>query len=112
MKGPYSFTETNVDGNALAQSGSYILVDDNNIAIYVGRSDSDLKARLKKHFSEKETNECIRKNRISVFYIENSQSPYEAYMLECEWYHKYAPTCNSIHPSKAHINWNCYVCGL
>ena len=112
MKGPYSLTEGQIDANVLPQAGAYILVNTSNNAIYVGKADSDLNNRLKDHLPQNEVNTCIKRSGVNAFYFEHTQSSKDAYILECDWYHKYRPTCNAAHPAKGFLNWFCPICGL
>lgn len=112
MKGTYSLTEGQIDSNVLAQAGTYVLANTNNNAIYVGRADTDLNNRVKDHLPQNEVNICIKRSGVTVFYFEHTQSSKDAYILECDWYHKYRPTCNAAHPAKGFLNWFCPICGL
>lgn len=112
MKGPYSLTEVQIGSNVLVQAGSYVLVNINNKAIYVGRADADLSNRVKDHLPQNEVNICIKRGGVTAFYFGHTQSSKDAYILECDWYHEYRPTCNAAHPAKSSINWFCPICGL
>lgn len=112
MKGPYKFPMFKIDSNLLGGAGTYILVNVNNNAIYVGRSDSNLNNRLKDHLPQNEANICINRCGVDAFYFEITRSTKEAYNLECEWYHRYTPTCNNAHPLKKNLGWHCPICGL
>ena len=112
MKGPYSLIENQMDSNVLAQAGTYVLVNTNNNAVYVGRADADLNNRVKDHLPQNEINTCIKKSGVTAFYFEHTQSSKDGYILECNWYHKYRPTCNAAHPAKGSLNWLCPICGL
>lgn len=112
MRGPYSLTSLQIDANVSSQAGAYVLVNGHNVAIYVGRADTDLNVRLRAHLLENETNLCIRRSGIVSFYFENANSAAEAYILECDWYHRFRPTCNIAHPAKNFSTWLCPVCGL
>lgn len=99
MQGP--FLITNVDEVITYDSpGSYILSRDGKIAHYVGRSDIDIRNRIKQSISGS--------YGYKYFWFEYATSPMKAYYLECEWYHKYAPTDNTIHPAvPSGANWRC-----
>ncbi|MCK4249284.1 MAG: GIY-YIG nuclease family protein [Candidatus Omnitrophica bacterium] len=112
MTGPCNLTESFVDANVSIQPGAYILVNVNNVAVYMGRSDSDLNSRLKDHMPSQETNISIKRTGPTSFYFKNTQFAKDAYILECNWYHKYNPTCNISHPAKNSCDWFCPVCGL
>lgn len=114
MKGPYLLNETNIDTYVSSKPGAYCLTytsGDKNEACYVGRSDDDLKSRLKDHLPENEVDNCITSKEVDKFYFENTDTAKAAYELECQWYHKYEPTCNDIHPDKTYPSWSCPVCG-
>jgi excinuclease UvrABC nuclease subunit len=115
MKGPYRLTELNVKQYVPRMAGAYCLTysgsDNRNIACYIGRSDNDLKSRLKNHLSPNEVDLCIKRKGADKFYFQETTSAREAYELECEWYHKYNPNCNNIHPDKTYTSWACPVCG-
>ena len=109
MKGPCILAMFQIDSNISAEAGIYILVNANNNAIYVGRSDSNLNNRLKDHLLQNEANICIKRCEVNAFYYEITRSLKEAYNLECEWYHRYRPTCNNAHPLKKFIDWHCPI---
>ncbi len=79
MYGPLPLTpqaiEAYVDANSI---GVYILADGSNQARYVGRSDENLRQRLKGWAG-----------RYSSFYFEYARLPMEAFLRECELFHKY-----------------------
>jgi excinuclease UvrABC nuclease subunit len=114
MEGPYLLNETKIDRYVSLKPGVYCLTyteGDKNIACYVGRSDNELKSRLKDHLPENETDDCIINKRIDKFYFENTDTANAAYELECQWYHEYKPDCNDMHPDKTDPRWICPVCG-
>lgn len=110
MKGAYSLVEAQINANVLSQAGTYVLVNNSNSAVYIGRADSDLNARLKDHLLWNETNPCLKRSGVVNFYFENTASSKDAYILECDWYHRYRPTCNIAHPAKITLNLTCPVC--
>lgn len=112
MHGPYNLIDEQINNNVLHCSGAYILTNVSNMAVYVGRSDSDLNTRLKEHLPWNETNPCIKRSGVLNFYFEGTSSAKDAYALECEWYHKFTPTCNIAHPAKLFFNFTCPKCGL
>ena len=111
MKGKFGLASVYIDNNVLVTPGAYVLVNKNNNAVYVGRADVDLNSRLKEHLPQNETSSCIKKGEATAFYFENVSSE-NAYILECEWYHEYKPTCNAAHPAKISRDWACPICGL
>ena len=114
MKGQFPLSIDSIDDNVAASPGAYVLVNSSNNAVYVGRSDTDLNGRLKNHMPVREENAWIRRSYPTGYYFEittNSQEA-EAYILECVWFHKYKPNCNTAHPSKLSYVWVCPICGL
>ncbi len=114
MRGPYRLIEIKIDQYVSSRSGVYCLTytnGDKNIVCYVGRSDNDLKARLKDHLPQNEVDSCIVGKEVDKFYFQEATSAKEAYDLECQWYHQYGPNCNNLHPAKTYSSWSCPVCG-
>ena len=103
MKGPFSISK--VDTHITQTSaGAYILSRDGKAAHYVGRSDSDLASRIKSSARDEQN--------YKYFWFDYATSPMEAYYLECEWWHKYAPLDNSNHPAvPPGTSWKCPVSG-
>jgi hypothetical protein len=103
LLGPFALDE--VDSRiAQASSGAYILSRDGKAAHYIGRSDTDLAARIKQSASEHPGN--------LYFWFETTTSAMQAYYLECEWWHKYNPPDNSNHPAvPPGTLWRCPVVG-
>jgi len=84
--------------------GVYILSRDGKTAAYVGRSDSDLALRIKQSIKEGDG--------YTFFWFEYTNSQKEAYIKECEYYHKYNPKDNKNHPAAPFgSNWKCPVVG-
>ena len=104
MVGPFSVTQ--VDTVVIYTSpGAYILSRDGKHAHYVGRSDVDIRSRIK---------QSIQEQNCSFFWIEYTTSPRDAYRLECEWWHKFGtpPPGNVNHPPvPAGTSWRCPVAG-
>lgn len=100
-----SFLISNVRAHVKDGSiGAYILSRDGKIAHYVGRSEEDLRDRISRSASEG--------YGYKHFWFEYATSPVRAYYLECQWYHKYTPTDNSVHPAVPNgMNWRCPVAG-
>ena len=71
---------------------------------YVGRSDSNLRERIK--ISAKE-------RKCKYFWFKETTSPKNAYLLECEYYHKYEGILdNGIHPDVPDgTYWRCPIEG-
>jgi hypothetical protein len=121
MDGPYDFNNDSIDLNvAKICGGNYALgiVDENTSnfhVTYVGRSDSDVKDRLKKQLSE-------IKNIISRYETKNisfkysyASSPKEAFEKECYNFHNFVRSnklTHNVHPEKPKdVCWKCPVCG-
>lgn len=120
MNGPYDFNKDSIDINVTeVSSGNYALgfVDknsDNFHVTFIGRSDSDLKDRLKKQLS-------ITKNIISKYETKSisfkysyASSPKEAFEKECYNYHNFVNSkklSNNQHPDKSSDDgWKCPIC--
>lgn len=103
MRGSFNLSETGIKSVVSANSiGAYILSRGNNVAHYVGRSDANLRNRLRDHLEE----------GYIQFWFEETTSPLKAYYLECEWYHQYNPTDNENHPAvPPGATWKCPVTG-
>jgi len=106
MNGPYSLNSQTISsvipGNSI---GAYILSKDGKVAHYVGRSDSNLANRLGQHISDYQN--------YSHFWFETSNSILAAFELECQWWHKYKPDDNEVHPDRPdNTNWQCPVCNI
>ena len=102
-------TNEAIDANITRTSpGNYRLGrirKDNDIKVrYVGRSDSDLAARLKKHLGE----------GYKYFKFKYATSPKAAFEQECKDYHNYGELLildNKIHPdSPSGIRRECPIC--
>ncbi|MGQ9571148.1 MAG: hypothetical protein ACUVUQ_10000 [Thermodesulfovibrionales bacterium] len=101
--GPYPMNEVNfyVAQNA---PGVYILSKDGRSAAYVGRSDTDVGARIKQSAREG--------YGYTHFWFEYAISLKDAYSKECEYYYKYNPPDNTNHPAVPFgKNWRCPVRG-
>lgn len=88
--------------------GAYILTKNGRTAHYVGRSDDNLRERIKTSSHERRS----VNSPYTHFWFAYALSPDTAYRLECEWYHKYGPTDNMVHPAcPAGRYIPCPVCG-
>lgn len=88
----------------LISPGVYILSRNGNTAAYVGRSDSNLSARLKQSSKEGYS--------YPFFWFEYTDSARDAYFKECEYYHRYNPQDNINHPAAPFgTNWKCSMMG-
>jgi len=103
MTGPYPLDLLNKVINKVS-SGVYILSRDGKTAHYVGRSDTDIRTRIEVSAQERQY--------YRFFWYEYTQSPQAAYNLECQWFHKFAPSDNTNHPAVPEgQNWKCPVPG-
>jgi len=69
---------------------------------YIGRSDSDLRARLM---------DCIGSD--ALFKFEVSISSRAAFLRECELFHTFRPRGNRLHPARPRgADWTCPRCGF
>jgi len=101
LEGPYDLN--NIDYIMTKKlPGVYILSRDGRYAHYVGRSDNDLANRIKSSAKEG--------IGYKYFFVEYASSPRDAYLKECEYYHKYNPPDNTNHPAVPEgTNWRCPV---
>ena len=103
---PAALTEANIAGAiGYKTPGVYVLGVLNPGQVmsvsYVGRSDDDLAAKLRRHLGN-----------YPGFAYAIKTSPLEAYTVECALYHKLQPSRNSSHPLRpANETWLCPVCG-
>jgi len=82
-------TDENVN-KLRSDPGAYILgyaSGGTTYSAYVGRSDDDLKGRLRAHLPRNETNSCITRKGCHQFWHQYAQSALEAYEVECRTYH-------------------------
>ena len=120
MNGPYDFNDDSIEFNITKISGgNYALgtVDKmtNNFHVtYVGRSDSDLKDRLKQQLIRlNDISNRFQKKNLSFKYS-YAFSPKEAYEEECRNYHDFIGSkklINNFHPEKPiDEKWICPFC--
>lgn len=84
------------------------------IVLYVGRSDNNLKERIKHGITDVQDNPKLRYERFKFSYAE---SPKDAYEKECRNYHDFGgedgKLYNLIHPDKPDgYTGTCPVCGI
>lgn len=104
MEGPFALKVQFLDQIPQNSSGVYLLSLDGHVAIYVGRSESDLKNELLGYVEKGQG--------YSHFWFEIATSSLEAYGLECKWYHQYQPKGNLTHPAVSPgATWKCPVAG-
>lgn len=107
MMGPFAMTPQVVE-LVPRSPGAYALSNDGNGALFVGRSDADLRARLQEHFAHPGADSVV----VTRFWYELAPSAWHAYLLECHWYHTYAPTHNAGHPARPFgALLRCPICG-
>lgn len=86
--------------------GAYILSRDGQSANYVGRSDRDLGAEILK------TAQALNAG-YTHFFFERAETPQEAYIQECKWYHAYSFVENKEHPKPpTGVNMKCPICSI
>jgi hypothetical protein len=106
LRGPFPLTIAGVDSAVTNTSaGAYALGQANNdgafVVRYVGRSDDDVNARLKKHVPE----------LYRQFKYEYYPSARAAFDKECNLYHDFHPRDSKIHPARPEdANWKCPRC--
>jgi len=109
MKGPYELNEMTIDTQVTKTSpGNYALGKKNDagtfVVGYVGRSDSDVNARLKS---------WVRKTKRPLFKYSYATSPKAAFQKECENYHDFNPPGNDVHPARPDgSGWKCPRCNI
>lgn len=99
LLGPFPLSKQSISEAPLSP-GVYVLGSSEKPFIYVGRSEINLRDRIRKHFGEKETDPSLKDNAPDHFYYVQTYSLKEAYELECFWYHEFKPICNIKHPPK------------
>ncbi len=89
------------------RAGVYVLSRDGSTAHYIGRSDYDLRDRIKT------SSQTQRRGRLPYthFWYQYANNAVEAYRLECMLYHKYSPSDNDVHPASPEgTNVSCHIC--
>lgn len=110
MHGPHDLDNKSSDANVTQTSpGNYALgkVQDSTFYVsYIGRSDTDVNARLKQWVGKK----------YSKFKFSYATSPKAAFEKECKNFHDFGGTerlDNDIHPDRpANSGWKCPVCNI
>jgi len=100
LHGPYPISKVHdyVDSGYM---GVYILSKDGKKRTYVGRSDADLSQRLVSSASQGD---------YAYFFFDTATSERNCYLKECELYHRYNPSDNTVHPAvPPETNWRCPV---
>lgn len=107
MNGPYKLNAATIDTQVTKTSpGNYALGkndEDGTFRVgYVGRSDSDLYARLKSWVGE---------TKRPLFKYSYATSTKAAFEKECENYHDFDPPGNDAHPARpSGSGWKCPRC--
>jgi hypothetical protein len=108
LHGPRALTAKDIDDVVVGVGpGAYALgrsTPDTFYIDYVGRSDSDLNARLKQWVGEKYTH-------FKYGFLPSSQ---DAFFKECHLFHDFGETNldNKVHPARPNgTNWTCPRCG-
>lgn len=106
LNGPYPLTSGGVTVNVTkTAAGAYALgktVDGTFHVYYVGRSDSDVAARLRQHVGKHQQ-----------FKFDYMSSPKAAFEKECRLYHDFSPPDNRSHPDRPNgSGWRCPVCSI
>lgn len=105
LYGPHLLKAENIDANVGKNGiGAYVLghsADGTFYVNYVGRSDSDLNARLHQHIGE-----------FAQFKFGFLTTVKDAFEKECRLYHDFPNQNNEVHPAKpAGTKYTCPVCG-
>ena len=105
LKGPYVLGKPEIDEAVGQQSpGAYALDQSHDSGpfriTYVGRSDTDVNARLQEHVG-----------KYKRFKFEYYATAEEAYKKECELYHDFNPPARIAHPARTDkTKWTCPRC--
>ena len=109
MEGPYKLDKDTIDDKVTRTSpGNYALGEKNDKGTfqvgYVGRSDSDVNARLQSWVGE---------TRRPLFKFSYASSPKAAFEKECNNWHDFDPPGNDSHPARPQgSGWKCPVCDI
>ena len=105
LNGPFTMGKSEIDAAVTQQSpGAYALDQSHDSGpfhiTYVGRSDTDVNARLQEHVG-----------KYKRFKFEYYTSAQEAYEKECALYHDFNPPARIAHPARpAGTDWKCPRC--
>ena len=105
LRGSFPLNNESIDKEvAKSGAGTYALGNLNGEkfqTLYVGRSDRDLRQKLKTHIGQ-----------VTRFKFEQYSDPKQAFDKECELYHFLKPRANTAHPKPpATQTWKCPECG-
>ena len=107
LKGPFPLSAQGIDTELTQKSAGVYALDraheDGPFHIsYVGRSDTDLRARLLEHAG-----------KYKRFKYDYFGSPEEAFASECRLYHEFNPPSTIAHPPRPFgSKWKCAVCKI
>jgi hypothetical protein len=105
MRGPYPLNSTRVDLLIIpGRPGIYEVANATDSPVYLARSESDLSLALRRWVG-----------KYKFFWFEYAVSPKDAYIIECETFHKClkARLENNLHPGPPdNTNLKCPVCGV
>ena len=107
MRGPHTLTSSEIDSRVTRTAPGIYKASNSKTAIkYVGRSDSDLNARLKTHVGV-----------YRYFWYEYATSRRAAFQKECTLWHHYGGAHGGLdninHPARpAGSGWKCPVCSI
>src|SRR3954469_20141965 len=105
LNGPFALQAAEIDKEISRKSAGVYILDrsheDGPFHIsYVGRSDTDLAARLREHGE-----------KYKRFKFEFHATPEEAFARECALYHQYNPPSTIAHPPRPiGSKWKCALC--
>lgn len=104
LSATFALTDVRIDEKVdRVSAGVYALDGTSNpgfVYSYIGRSDSDLNSRLHQWVG-----------KYKYFKAAYSSSPSEAFLAECNLYHDFDPTDNTVHPARpTNSNLTCPRC--
>lgn len=103
MKGPFPLEPAVIDREVRSRPGAYLLIGSDEAFLYAGRADHNLTVQLKTHVGHAATTFCIQP----------TDTPREAYEIECLWYHTYRLPWNTGHPASPQgKRWTCPLCWI
>lgn len=113
MSGPLALREEAV-ASLEARPGVYVLgweASGGSQWLYVGRSDNNLRSRLMQHLPAKETSIRLQISSPDRFWFRYTETPEEAFHIECQLYHAHHYLGNLTHPDRGpDLTWQCLVC--
>ncbi len=108
LAGPFPLTPAGIGINQMPRMcAAYCLgsmsIDGKFITGHVGRAENDLAAQLRQH---------VGSSNYDAFLYALAPSLNEAFAIECQLYHDFAPRDNTTHPLRPpNTTWKCPVCG-